>query len=141
MVMFVKVSPKQVAYYLRIESFLRQLNESFLYLPLPSHYTSFPPSSKFVDDRWMVQYGYLEPGHEAPPGAAWWWNLPVTVLPLQIPLTVNSKVTCSETMEVFHQVKEQQLAITNDNGSVVYNSSEPPEWSQVCLCICLIKSM
>lgn len=73
-------------------------------------------STKFADDRWMVQQGFLDT--EIPSDAEWWWNQPVTNLPLHTPITVHFKVSCDEATETFHREQIDQMPIVNDDGYV-----------------------
>lgn len=77
---------------------------------------SLPPSlsTKHCDDRWLVQHGFLET--EVPKESEWWWNEPVTTLPLQTPITVHSKVSCSEAVEILKRELIDQMPIVNDDG-------------------------
>ena len=71
-------------------------------------------STKFADDKWMVQQGYLE--SEVPKESEWWWHLPVTSLSLKSPIVVQSSVTCNEAIDVFNKNQIDQMPIVNDKG-------------------------
>ena len=47
--------------------------------------------TKFVDDGWMIQKGYLEPEVPAEQ-SSWWWNQPISALSLPEPITFEDNV-------------------------------------------------
>ena len=62
----------------------------------------------------MVQEGLLEA--PVPEAARGWWAEPVTVLPLNPPITASAQVTCSEVVEMLQNNHINQMPILGENG-------------------------
>ena len=48
----------------------------------------------------------------------WWFKLKVSALDLKAPLTVNSKVTIQETLNLLYREGFDQVPVVDDAGSV-----------------------
>lgn len=74
--------------------------------------------SKFLSDDWMSQRNFLHMDH-ANSSSNWWWNLNVSALKLQSPLTVAPTVTISETLELLNKEGFDQVPVVDTNGLVL----------------------
>ena len=69
-------------------------------------------STKFANDKWMQQKGYMEPENKPT-----WWDLPISTLNLSKPgVTGSPQTTCSQAVEAMNSEKINQLAITDKEG-------------------------
>ena len=69
-------------------------------------------STKFADDKWMLQNGMKEPDGPLPT----WWTLPVSSLNLPKPIAVTSGITCSEAVRIMKREKISQIPVLNEEG-------------------------
>ncbi|XP_071806238.1 cystathionine beta-synthase-like [Asterias amurensis] len=75
--------------------------------------------TKFLSDDWMVQKGFMDVEHEGENlEKQWWWNLKVSVLKIESPITVTPKVTCQEAINIMKREGFDQLPVVNESGVV-----------------------
>ncbi len=56
--------------------------------------------SKFLNDSWMVSRDFMQPTEKpAVPGNFWWWNRPVSALPLTVPATLPVSASVEQALE------------------------------------------
>jgi len=75
--------------------------------------------SKFLSDDWMSQRNFLQLDQKAATSESWWWNLNVSALNLQTPLTITPNVTISETLELLNTEGYDQVPIVDGEGTVL----------------------
>lgn len=73
--------------------------------------------SKMVSDHWMeardlMDFNQHNNGH-------WWWNMKVSSLKLQAPLTVQPTITCQEAIDVMKKEGYDQIPVVDENGGIV----------------------
>ncbi len=63
----------------------------------------------------MVEHGYMdvscELGH-----THWWWDVPVSRLPLRAPVTVSPEMTCHDAVAIMNREGVHQLPVVRDEG-------------------------
>lgn len=74
--------------------------------------------TKYLDDDWMVEKGFMELKSDDPK-KAWWWNEKVSRLELNTPLTVSPAVSCQEAIEIMNRETYDQLPVVNEGGFVL----------------------
>ncbi|XP_033227889.1 cystathionine beta-synthase isoform X2 [Belonocnema kinseyi] len=70
--------------------------------------------TKFVSDYWMESRGFINPP-EPIECNKWWWNLPVSSLPINKPVILPKGATCDEAIHILQQGKFHQLPVTDKN--------------------------
>jgi cystathionine beta-synthase len=73
--------------------------------------------SKFLNDKWMVDNGFMEDPKEEK--AEWWSARPVSDLRLETPLTVQPAITCGACIDILKQHGYDQLPVVNEGGDVM----------------------
>ncbi|KAK5891274.1 hypothetical protein CgunFtcFv8_018545 [Champsocephalus gunnari] len=74
--------------------------------------------SKFLNDKWMVQKGFLS--EEAlMVKKPWWWNLRLQGLNLSAPLTVLPTVTCQRTIKILKEKGFDQAPVVDEAGLIL----------------------
>lgn len=68
--------------------------------------------TKFASDHWMEERGFMVPPEPLEENK-WWWNMPISVLPLSKPVVVKEKTTCEQALRLFDETKAQQLLVTD----------------------------
>ncbi|XP_053409022.1 cystathionine beta-synthase-like isoform X2 [Mercenaria mercenaria] len=74
--------------------------------------------SKFLSDDWMSQRNFLELDPADARSNSWWWNLNVSALKLQSPLTVTPSVTICETLELLNKEGFDQVPVVDKDGTI-----------------------
>uniref|UniRef100_H3CSA6 Cystathionine beta-synthase n=1 Tax=Tetraodon nigroviridis TaxID=99883 RepID=H3CSA6_TETNG len=74
--------------------------------------------SKFLNDKWMVQKGFLRE-EDIMVNKPWWWNLKVQGLNLSAPLTVLPTVTCQKTIKILKEKGFDQAPVVDESGLVL----------------------
>nr|CAD7405711.1 unnamed protein product [Timema cristinae] len=72
--------------------------------------------TKFVNDHWMHARDFIEDDET---NKHWWWNLKVSSLGLDAPLTVLPTVTCQEAVDIMKKEGFDQLPVVDDGGTVL----------------------
>jgi len=75
--------------------------------------------SKFLNDNWMIENGFMEEQDTCvDPKAEWWWRRTVADLRLQTPLTVSSSLSCGTAIEIMSNEGYDQLPVVSTQGTV-----------------------
>jgi len=74
--------------------------------------------SKFLNDGWMIENGFLEEKETEDPTAEWWSSRTVADLKLLTPLTISSEVSCATAIEIMSAEGYDQLPVVTKQGSV-----------------------
>jgi cystathionine beta-synthase len=72
--------------------------------------------TKFLNDQWMVDNGFLEEAAVAP--STWWSGKTVSDLKLSTPVSVSATVPCSEAAAIMKEHNFDQLPVIAENGDV-----------------------
>jgi cystathionine beta-synthase len=73
--------------------------------------------SKFLNDNWMVENGFMEEQDTDHKGL-WWWKKTVADLRLQTPLTISSSLSCGTAIEIMSKEGYDQLPVVSPEGTV-----------------------
>lgn len=77
--------------------------------------------SKFLNDQWMVDGGFLEAPLDDGKGSGsseWWASRPISDLCLNTPITVAPELTCSECVDILNRNGYDQLPCLSKEGSI-----------------------
>ncbi|XP_076015161.1 cystathionine beta-synthase b isoform X2 [Genypterus blacodes] len=74
--------------------------------------------SKFLNDKWMCEKGYLSPG-EPIVSRLWWWDLTLQNIKLPAALTVLSSVPCHKTISILKEKAIDQTPVIDKSGSIL----------------------
>ncbi|XP_044043041.1 cystathionine beta-synthase a isoform X2 [Siniperca chuatsi] len=74
--------------------------------------------SKFLNDKWMVQKGFLRE-EDLMVKKPWWWNLKLQCLNLSAPLTVLPTVTCQKTIKILKENGFDQAPVVDEAGLIL----------------------
>jgi len=77
--------------------------------------------TKFLSDDWMSQRDMLEESDATvkEKECHWWWNLSVSSLKLNAPLTVSQSVSIQETLDLLNKEGFDQVPVVDDVGSIL----------------------
>ncbi|GLV46443.1 Cystathionine beta-synthase [Carabus blaptoides fortunei] len=73
--------------------------------------------SKMVSDHWMEASDLMDFNQHNKDH--WWWNMKVSSLKLQAPLTVQPTITCQEAIDVMKQEGYDQIPVVDENGGIL----------------------
>lgn len=73
--------------------------------------------TKFLSDDWMVQKRFMDKHVDNTP-QHWWWNLPISMLKLGVPLTVLPTVSCQDAIDIMNKEGFDQLPVVEESGDV-----------------------
>lgn len=74
--------------------------------------------TKFLNDQWMVDSGFLEPLTDDSSNKEWWSQRPVSDLALSTPITVTAEVTCGECVDILNRNGYDQLPCLSADGNI-----------------------
>lgn len=74
--------------------------------------------TKFLSDDWMSQRDFLEVEKMAD-SKEWWWNLKVSALELQAPLTVTPTVTLQDSLDLLNKEGFDQVPVVDESGAIL----------------------
>uniref|UniRef100_A0A9J7ZX98 Cystathionine beta-synthase n=1 Tax=Cyprinus carpio carpio TaxID=630221 RepID=A0A9J7ZX98_CYPCA len=74
--------------------------------------------SKFLNDKWMFQKGFLRV-EDIMVNKPWWWNLKLQSLNLSAPLTVLPTVTCQKTIKILKEKGFDQAPVVDEAGLIL----------------------
>jgi len=74
--------------------------------------------SKFLNDSWMIDNGFMEDHETVDLKAEWWSRRTVNDLRLQTPLTISSSLSCAAAIEIMSKEGYDQLPVVSSEGSV-----------------------
>ncbi|XP_013921694.1 PREDICTED: cystathionine beta-synthase-like [Thamnophis sirtalis] len=72
--------------------------------------------SKFLNDKWMAQNGFLKDVQEHYP---WWWNIKVQKLNLSAPLILLSDMNCQKAVEILQEKSCNQAPVVAESGVIM----------------------
>ncbi|XP_034088299.1 cystathionine beta-synthase b isoform X3 [Gymnodraco acuticeps] len=73
--------------------------------------------SKFLNDNWMCEKGFLSP-KEPMDLKPWWWNMTVQCLKLSATFTVLPSVSCQKTIEILKEKAFDQAPVVDKSGVI-----------------------
>ena len=76
------------------------------------------PRTKFVDDRWMEYYGFIDPATKPS-----WWEEPVTTVGKPLSHKLSPQDTCAQAVAALKAGGANQLPIVDSEGKWVWSSS------------------
>ncbi|KAG7315792.1 hypothetical protein KOW79_020658 [Hemibagrus wyckioides] len=74
--------------------------------------------SKFLNDTWMYQKGFLT-AEDSMVRKPWWWNLRLQTLNLSAPLTVLPTVSCQKTIKILKEKAFDQAPVVDEAGVIL----------------------
>ncbi|XP_078788993.1 cystathionine beta-synthase-like [Oryzias latipes] len=74
--------------------------------------------SKFLNDKWMFEKGFLSEG-VLMVKKPWWWNLKLQGLNMSAPLTVLPTVSCQNTIKILKEKGFDQAPVVDDAGFIL----------------------
>jgi len=74
--------------------------------------------TKFLEDGWMAERGFIELNTADNIERAWWWNESVNQLKLRTPLTVSPTLTCQEAVKIMNNEGYDQIPVIDSDGNV-----------------------
>lgn len=86
--------------------------------------------TKFLSDEWMRSHDFIDEP-ELNETQQWWWDLKMSSLNLNAPLTVQSTVTIQETLNLLTKEGFDQVPVVDDEGSVMGMATVANLMSQV----------
>lgn len=73
--------------------------------------------SKMVSDHWMEARDFMD--YNRHNNDHWWWNMKISSLQLQAPLTVQPTITCQEAIDVMKKEGYDQIPVVDENGGIL----------------------
>jgi len=74
--------------------------------------------TKFLNDNWMVENGFMEAQVDDDTAKEWWASKPVSELKLNAPIVVEPDVTCEQCVDILNKNGYDQLPCLNKNGDI-----------------------
>jgi len=74
--------------------------------------------TKFLNDGWMIEHGFLQPKADPATEQEWWSHRTVGDIPLSTPITVGPTVTCSECVDILNKNGYDQMPCLNKEGDI-----------------------
>lgn len=71
--------------------------------------------TKFLNDNWMAERDFMDVDAELS-SKMWWWNLKISQLSLQAPVTIAPSVTVQEATDIMDKEAFDQLPVIAENG-------------------------
>ncbi|XP_013394087.1 cystathionine beta-synthase [Lingula anatina] len=75
--------------------------------------------TKYLNDDWMMERGFMKEKDEVDPGNLWWWNLKVNALPLHAPVTVLPTVSIKDTLDLLAKEGFDQVPVVDESGDII----------------------
>lgn len=75
--------------------------------------------SKFLNDGWMVEHGFMAPTADPAHAGEWWSERTLNDLQLSSPLVVDPDVTCSACVDILNKNGYDQLPCVSKDGEVL----------------------
>jgi len=75
--------------------------------------------SKYLNDDWMEDHGFMESIDDPTAAREWWFNLAVSALPQKFPMTLTPSVTCSDAVEILQREGFDQMPVVDEGGAVI----------------------
>jgi len=73
--------------------------------------------TKFLNDNWMADRDFMDVDRELA-NKLWWWNLKISQLSLQAPVTISPSVSVQDATDVMDKEAFDQLPVINEDGSI-----------------------
>jgi len=73
--------------------------------------------SKFLNDDWMIRNNFMENDENCK--SEWWYNIPVSDLPLNTPCTVHPSCLITDAITILHDEGFDQLPVVDDEGKIL----------------------
>ncbi|EQC33875.1 cystathionine beta-synthase [Saprolegnia diclina VS20] len=80
--------------------------------------------TKFLNDDWMYEHGYVENVEKKPANTAWWAKKTVSELPLNVPYTIHHDLTCKEAVDILKAEGFDNLPVVDETNTIVGVISE-----------------
>ncbi|CAK4640306.1 unnamed protein product, partial [Aphanomyces euteiches] len=80
--------------------------------------------TKFLSDDWMFDHGYVQNLDKKPANQAWWSKKFVSELPLNVPYTITSSLTCKEAVDILKREGFDNLPVVDEQNGIVGVISE-----------------
>eukprot|EP01121_Diplochlamys_sp_Union-15-3_P001805 TRINITY_DN1156_c0_g1_i1.p1 TRINITY_DN1156_c0_g1~~TRINITY_DN1156_c0_g1_i1.p1 ORF type:complete len:533 (-),score=118.29 TRINITY_DN1156_c0_g1_i1:52-1602(-) len=87
--------------------------------------------SKFLSDDWMIDNGFLEHKPEDAKDQLWWSGKTVSDLSLAVPVTISSKLSVQEAIDIMKSQGFDQLPVVDDFNNVLGMVTEGNLMSQI----------
>jgi cystathionine beta-synthase len=75
--------------------------------------------SKFLNDKWMVDNGFMEEDSKSSHNGQWWSSKAVSELKLETPLTVQPTLPIGECIEILKKQAIDQLPVVSSDGEIL----------------------
>ncbi|XP_033126067.1 cystathionine beta-synthase-like [Anneissia japonica] len=73
--------------------------------------------TKFLSEDWMIENGFMDKDYGPnAPESQWWWNLKLSVLEVNAPLTVLPSVKCQDCINIMKEEGFDQLPVVSEGG-------------------------
>jgi cystathionine beta-synthase len=73
--------------------------------------------TKFLNDDWMIRNNFIEPDYDIQ--SEWWFNRPVSDLPLNTPSTVLPSCLITDAISILHDEGYDQLPVVDEEGIIL----------------------
>jgi cystathionine beta-synthase len=74
--------------------------------------------TKFLNDSWMIESGFMEARVDPTHKDEWWACRPVSDLQLNTPIVVGPEITCSECVDILNKSGVDQMPCVNKEGDI-----------------------
>lgn len=75
--------------------------------------------TKFLNNDWMIERGFMEAELELPFTQEWWYNLPIASLPAKFPMVLAPKITCGDAVDIMRREGFDQMPVLDDKGTIL----------------------
>jgi len=70
--------------------------------------------SKFLNDDWMEQFGFLDEEEVKDDNSNWWKNKTIQDLTISSPVTISHNLTCQAAIDIMNRTEFDQLPVLKD---------------------------
>jgi len=74
--------------------------------------------TKFLNDNWMVECGFMEPRLDDATAKEWWANRPISDLQLNSPIVVSPDLSCADCVNILNNNGYDQLPCVRADGGI-----------------------
>jgi len=75
--------------------------------------------TKFLNNDWMIDRGFMEPTIELPFTQEWWYNLPIASLPAKFPMVLAPSISCGDAVDIMQREGFDQMPVLDDKGTIL----------------------
>lgn len=75
--------------------------------------------TKFLNNDWMIERGFMEADVELPFTQEWWYNLPIASLPAKFPMVLSPTISCGDAVNIMQREGFDQMPVLDDKGSIL----------------------